>query len=104
MNPWLNIAHLQIYGYQAYTLNPQILHTQKLEPWVYISNLVGYDSTNIFCIWILSNQYIISTWDVTFNKSLFYDPYVPNLAKQLKVHIDQIIDLVDIPYPSSLLD
>ncbi len=103
-NPQPKIAHLRVYGCRAYALNPRIPRTQKLEPRAHIGYLVGYDSTNIFRIWIPSIQRIISTRDVTFDESLFYDPNVPDLAKQLKVHIDQIIDLVEISHPSSLLD
>ena len=35
---------------------------------------MGYDSTNIYRIWIPSKKKVISTTDVMFNKSLFYDP------------------------------
>ena len=75
-----------------------------MELQVHIGYLIGYDSINIFHIWIPSNQCIISTWDVTFDESLFYNPQAPDLAKQLKVHADQIVDLVDISHPSSLFD
>jgi hypothetical protein len=50
-----SLAHLHPYGCRAYPLNKNIPRRQKLEPRAFISYLVGYDSTNIYKIWIPSN-------------------------------------------------
>jgi len=45
----------------------------KLDPQAYISYLVGYNSTNIYRIWILYKGIIISTRDIIFDKKTFFD-------------------------------
>ena len=54
-----NIAHLRAYGYRAYLLKYNIPRTQKLAPRAYIGYLVGYNSTNIFQIYILNKKKVI---------------------------------------------
>jgi hypothetical protein len=52
-NPKPNLAHLKAFGCRVY---PHIQNAPKLDkivPNAYIGYLVGYDSTNIFRIWIL---------------------------------------------------
>ena len=53
------LSHLYAYGYRAYPLNKHILRTQKLKPRAQIDYLVGYDSLNIYRIWILSQEKVI---------------------------------------------
>ena len=53
---------------------------RKLKPRAYISYLVGYDATNIYLIWVPALEKVIRTWDVTFNESLFFDPYLEDLT------------------------
>ena len=79
--PLPNIGHLRIYGCRAYALDRHIPRTKKLEPRTHIGYLVGYDSTNIFRIWIPSKQKIISTHDITLNETLFYDPKTPDITQ-----------------------
>ena len=55
----LNIAHLYIYGYRAYPLKYNLLRTRKLELRAYIRYLVGYQSTNIFRVYIPSEKKVI---------------------------------------------
>jgi hypothetical protein len=51
------LAHLKAYGYRAYamTKNAQLKRKQllKLDSQAHISYLVGYDSMNIYKIWVL---------------------------------------------------
>jgi len=82
-NPSPSIAHLRVYGCRAYPLNPRIPRKKKLEPRAHIGYLVGYNSTNIFRIWVPSEKKVIATRDVTFNETRFYDPEEPDLASQL---------------------
>ncbi len=103
-NPRSSITHLRVYGCRAYPLNPRIPRTQKLVPRAHIGYLVGYDSTNIFRIWVPSEKCIVSTRNVTFNKTLFYNPNEPDLVSQPKIRAEEIIDLVEIPHQSWLLE
>jgi hypothetical protein len=73
LKPKLNIAHLRIYNYRAYSLIYKILKKQKLRPRAQINYLIKYNLSNIFRIWVPQNKKIIETRDVTFNKSMKYD-------------------------------
>jgi hypothetical protein len=70
-----------------------IPRTQKLEPRAHIGYLVGYESTNIFRIWVPSRNEVIKTRDVTFNETLFYDPNIKDLAELLRQPADQIVEV-----------
>ena len=59
------------YGARAYPLERNIPKF-KLDPKASIGYLVGYDSTNIYRIWVPSKRRVVSTRDVTFNEELTY--------------------------------
>ena len=63
-----NLSHLKVYGCKAYALKHHIPRKQKLEPRAHIGYLVGYDSINIFRIWIPSRRKIIRSRDVLFDE------------------------------------
>jgi hypothetical protein len=48
----LNVTHLKPIGCRAYVLNYGLKRAQKLELRALIGHLVGYDSTNIYRIWL----------------------------------------------------
>lgn len=79
-----NIAHLRVYGCRAYPLDKHVPKSRKLEPRAHIGYLVGYESTNIYRIWIPQQKKVINTRDVTFNENLFYNPDEPHLASRLR--------------------
>ena len=66
------LSHMHIYGCRAYPLKHNIPKLQKLEPRAHIGYLVGYDSRNIFRIWIPSKNQVIRTRDVSFDENTFY--------------------------------
>jgi len=71
------LAYLKAYGCRVYaiTLDAYLKKKRlsKLDPRAYIGYLIGYNSTNIYRIWILHKGIIISTRDVIFNKKTFFD-------------------------------
>jgi hypothetical protein len=69
-----NISHLRAYGCRAYPLIYDIPKLDKMQPRAHIGYLVGYEATNIYRIWIPSEQKVVRTTDVTFNEQLFYEP------------------------------
>ena len=73
--------------------------SEKLKPRAHIGYLVGYDSTNIFRIWIPSKQRVIRTRDVTFDKTLFYNPELPDITQLLRAEVEQIVEVVDMASP-----
>jgi hypothetical protein len=77
----------------VYTLKYKIPRTQKTEARAFIGYLVGYDSTNIFKIWISSKKKVILTRDVTFNETLFYDSRKVDMAGELYEEIEDVIEV-----------
>ena len=55
----LLLTHMYIYGCKTYTLDKQIKRGDKLAPCALIGHLVGYNSTNIYYIWIPSLRKVI---------------------------------------------
>ena len=76
-----NLSHLRKIECKAYTLDKHIPQKEKLREWAHIGNLVGYDSTNIFRVWIPSQHKIIRTRDVLFDETALYNPSEPDLAQ-----------------------
>jgi len=90
-------AHMHVYGTRAYALDHHIPRKNKLDPRAYIGHLVGYDSTNIYRIWIPSRMKVIRTRDVTFNNNLLYDPTSLDIGAVLKEEMDRLIETIDLP-------
>lgn len=65
-------AHMHPYGCRAYALEHKIPRRQKMQPRAHIGYLVGYDSRNIYRIWIPSKKRVVRTRDVTFDHKSFW--------------------------------
>ncbi len=83
-----------MYGCRAYAYITKKLRARKAElaERAHIGFLVGYDSTNIFRVWLPSKDYVIATRDVTFDESLRYDPRGQLLDDYIREHIEEIVD------------
>jgi hypothetical protein len=89
-NPQL--AHVRPYGCRAYAFIKNRPRLDKLEPKAHIGYLVGYDSTNIFRIWIPTRDEVISTRDVTFDPNTRYSP------QDVSVEVrKEVIETISIP-------
>ncbi|EKG09419.1 Integrase catalytic core, partial [Macrophomina phaseolina MS6] len=94
-----NLSHLRIYGCRAYAHKKGIPRSQKLAEKAHFGYLVGYDSTNIFRIWIPSQHKVIRTRDVKFNEDEFYRPQDPDLTQLLQEEASEIIQTLEIQHP-----
>ena len=90
-------AHMHVYGCRAYPLEHHIPKKNKLDARAHIGYLVGYDSTNIYRIWIPSRKKVIRTRDVTMNNNLLYDPTDLDISTLLKEQADQLIETLELP-------
>jgi len=63
----------------------------KLDPQAHIGYLVGYNSTNIYRIWIPYKGIIISTRDIIFNKKTFFNGKRMDILKDLHAELDTLI-------------
>ena len=69
----------------------------KLNLRAHIGYLVGYNSTNIYRIWIPHKGIVISTRDIIFNKTTFFNSKRINLLDKLITKIDILIEKVKLP-------
>lgn len=90
-------SHMQVYGCRAYPLIHDILRKEKLDSRAHIGYLLGYDSTNVYRIWIPSRKKVIRTRDVTFKWTQFYDPKELDIGSILKEHADDLIETLELP-------
>jgi hypothetical protein len=87
----IDLGHIRIFGCRAYPVNYKIPRTQKTKLRAHIGYLVGYNSTNIFQIWIPTKRKIIFTRNVTFKEDLFYDPKEPTDYYSLR-EVEEVTD------------
>jgi hypothetical protein len=72
-----NHAHLKAYGCKTFALTSDTkrgkLHLQRLDPRAWIGYLVGYQSSNIYRVWIPSIGKTISTRNVAFDEDTVFN-------------------------------
>jgi hypothetical protein len=90
---------MHVYGCKTYTLDKRIKRGDKLAPCASIGYLVGYDLTNIYCIWILSLRKVIRTRDVIFDETSFYNPKGQDIDYLLKEALEDTIQTISLPKP-----
>ena len=69
----------------------------KLDPRAHIGYLVGYDSTNIYRIWIPHKGIVISTRDIVFNEKTFFNGKRIDITKDLYNKLDTLIKKIQLP-------
>lgn len=98
-----HLAHLKAYGCKAYAMTPEAqekrLRLQKLDPRAHIGYLVGYDSTNIYRVWIPHQGKVISTRDVLFDESRTFGGKSGPLAQDLLEDLNMLIQRIQLPEP-----
>jgi hypothetical protein len=62
-----SVAHYNPIGCRAYVYRRDLRQADKTSPRAHISYLLGYDSTNIFRVWVPTYNKVIRTRDVIFN-------------------------------------
>lgn len=72
--PLPSLNHLVPYGCRAYSYIKKQDKLEKLQARAHIGYLVGYQSTNVFRIWIPTLRTVISTRDVVFDTTKRYNP------------------------------
>jgi hypothetical protein len=92
-----DISHLKVYGCKAYALIPpqKIPRKDKLAPRAEIGWLVGYQSTNIYEIWIPQPFKIIQSRDVTFDERTKFDP---SQLTTIPVSVPTVINIPEMVY------
>uniref|UniRef100_A0A1Y1LVI6 Integrase catalytic domain-containing protein n=1 Tax=Photinus pyralis TaxID=7054 RepID=A0A1Y1LVI6_PHOPY len=100
------LSHLKAYGCKAFamTADAQLkLHRkQKLEPRAHIGYLVGYQSSNIYKIWVPHRNKVILTRDVIFNESAFFENKIAQ--PELRQTISQLLEEIEIPEEQQVME
>lgn len=96
------LSHVVAYGCRAYVNREygrswdKFAKSAKLESRALIGYLVGYDSTNVFRIWVPSKNTIVRTRDVQFNENFFFTS--ASQKDELTVsELDDVIERVALP-------
>jgi hypothetical protein len=80
-------AHLKAYGCKAFAMTDDThrgkSRLQRLDPKAWVGYLVGYQSTNIYRVWIPPLGKVISTRDVVFDENSIFDGKVEDLRDNL---------------------
>ena len=79
--PWPQLVHVRKFGCRAYVHNKDRPKLDRTEPRALIGYLVGYNSTNVFRVWIPSQKKVVISRDVTFDESKFYNPSYDSLVQ-----------------------
>ena len=97
------LHHLKAYGCKAYVLikskgdSSHPGKRRKLDAKAHIGFLVGYESTNIYRIWIPHKKKVISARDVIFNKDEIWDGKPIRLTHDEIQKLDEAVEVVEVP-------
>lgn len=84
-----DLSHMHKFGCKAYPLEKSIPKKEKLRERAHVGFLLGYDSTNIYNIWIPSQHKVIRTRDVMFDDSAFYNPSEPDIYQAFQEPVEE---------------
>lgn len=104
-----NLAHLKAYGCKAFAITDDThrgkSQLQRLDPKAWIGYLIGYQSTNIYRVWIPSLGRVISTRDVVFDEETVFsgktEDQMDNLMHHTLEEIATWVRTVELPSPNS---
>jgi hypothetical protein len=88
-------THLNVVGARAYVLNNKVKRGEKLESRALIGQLVGYDSTNIYRVWMPALGRVLRTRDVVFMSNNGTEPVYPD--RQTLREVVTILDVLEPP-------
>jgi hypothetical protein len=78
------LAHLFAYGSKAFFHKKNIPKLDRLEPNGGVGFLCGYQSSNIYRVWIPAKKTIKPFRDVIFDEDQFYSPDDPDIIEQIR--------------------
>ena len=94
------LVHLKTYSCRAYAMteNAQLKQNKKwkLNSQTYIDYFVDYVFMNIFRVWISHKDEVISTWDVIFDESIFFNGKSESLSSQLIAEMNSLITWIQL--------
>ena len=88
------VAHFSQIGCKAYVLNKKLKKADKLESRTFVRYLVGYNSTNIYRIWLPKKNQILRVRDVLFQKDSLFSNHA---NAETEAIVQQDIEILNIP-------
>ena len=85
------VAHMRPFGCVAYALDRSVRSVDKVAPRALMGHLVGYQSTNVFRIWLPHRDSVVVSRDVVFDITRFYTgegSYTPEPQLRQLIHFD----------------
>ncbi|KAI1663301.1 Pol protein [Pyrenophora tritici-repentis] len=98
-----SVAHLEVIGARAYVLNEKLPRGAKLDSRALIGHLVGFDSTNIFRVWLPTIGRVIRTRDVVFLRDKLCDGQGQYAEKSYVREVAEVLDIEETPDYSNIL-
>jgi hypothetical protein len=93
-----SVAHYSPIGCRAYVYRRDIKAADKTEPRAHIGYLVGYDSSNIYRVWIPTRGRVIRTRDVIFKWQFSYKDDTLNMVTADDI-TEQEVETLDLEQP-----
>ena len=95
-NPFIELAHLRVYGCRCYSLIHKEEMDHKLDPKAHLGYLVGYEASNIWRVWVPGKKLnpVIRSRSVRFDEQQFFNPNHQDFAVQLREQADEIFETV----------
>ncbi len=96
------LYHFKTYVYKIYVFikfkdDPdKFKRFQKLALRVYIGYFVGYESINIYKVWISYKKKVVLARNMIFNEEAFFDSKPTKIIIELITALDEVVDLVEI--------
>ena len=91
------MGHMHPFGCRAYAVEHNLPRKEKMLPRAQVGYLVGYDSTNIFRVWLPSKGKVIRTRDVHFDDTKLFHPSDIELGALQTAEVAEIIETMEIP-------
>ena len=91
------MAHMHLFGCRAFPLIHKIPKLAKMSPRAQIGYLCGYDSTNIFRIWLPIQDKVIRIRDVKFDDNKLYHPSDLELSALRDTEVKRVVESLEIP-------
>ncbi|KAI0992896.1 hypothetical protein K3495_g15288, partial [Podosphaera aphanis] len=91
------LSHLDIIGSKVYVLNKNIPRLDKLLARAHVGYLIGWESTNIYKVWIPSIGKIINSRDVTIDSGNLYTPHDLDALATKQITEQELIQALEWP-------
>ncbi|RYP56931.1 hypothetical protein DL770_010800 [Monosporascus sp. CRB-9-2] len=96
-----NVANVVLFGAEAYALTEAVRRgaqrLKKMDPRAYIGYLVGYVASNVYRVWIPSQQHVITVRDATFDETKKYRSDQPQKSSLKIAELNDQIDSIPTP-------